>query len=86
MLAAPVQQPAVGGMGNGLGHHPGVHDDLLHAGLLDHATTPGSVDAGGQQRFNAFCVFRPIVTGRSGIVTADFGIVTEWSGAVIGDG
>jgi hypothetical protein len=29
------------------------------------------------------CVFRPIVTARSGIVTADFGIVTGRSGIVI---
>jgi len=29
-----------------------------------------------------FCVFRPIVTGRSGIVTADSGIVTGRSGDV----
>jgi hypothetical protein len=28
------------------------------------------------------CVFRPIVTDRSGIVTGDFGIVTGWSGIV----
>lgn len=54
MLAAPVEQPAVGGMGNGLGHHRGVHDDLLHAGFLNHATTPGGIDAGGQQRFHTF--------------------------------
>ncbi len=32
-----------------------------------------------------WCVFRPIVTARSGIVTGDFGIVTEWSGAVTGE-
>jgi len=29
-----------------------------------------------------WCVFRPIVTGWSGIVTADSGIVTDWSGIV----
>ncbi len=29
-----------------------------------------------------YCVFRTIVTGRSGIVTGDFGIVTGRSGIV----
>ena len=27
---------------------------LLRAGLLDHATTPGGIDAGRQQRLHAF--------------------------------
>ena len=42
------------------------------------------VDAGSFVRAaNALdCVFRPIVTTRSGIVTADFGVVTGWSGIV----
>ena len=54
VLAALVQQSAVGGVGNGLGHDGGVHDQLLCAGLLGDAATPGRLDAGSQQRLLPF--------------------------------
>jgi len=50
MLAASLQQPAVGGICQSLGHDGGVHDDLLRAGLAGHAATPGSLDASQTHR------------------------------------
>ena len=81
VLAALVQQPAVGGMGDGLGHDGGVHDHLLRAGLLDDATTPGSIGAGRKQRFHAFLsnAFSPArQTGRiDGQLGLQIGLATE---------
>lgn len=54
VLAALVKQPAVGLMRNGFRHDGGVHDHLLRTGLLDHAATPGRLDAGRQQCLHAF--------------------------------
>jgi hypothetical protein len=44
----------------------------VESGVVDHAGAPPGRD----------CVIRPIVTGRSGNVTADSGIVTADSGIV----
>lgn len=53
--------------------------DCLAYGNNDVATAAAKARTA---ELEAFCVFRPIVTTRSGIVTADFGVVTGWSGIV----
>jgi len=59
------------GEAGGLGRARGTEGDGVEGAERDVAALPG-----------ALCVFRPNVTGRSGNVTADFGIVTGRSGVV----
>lgn len=49
LLACPVQQPAVGGVRDGLGLHRRVQHHGVQAGALDHAATAGRLDALVQQ-------------------------------------
>ncbi len=54
MLAACLQQAAVGGVRDRLGHHRGVHDHLLAACLFDHLGAACRVNAQRQQRLHPF--------------------------------
>lgn len=61
-------------MGDGLGHDGGVHDHLLSTGLLDHADTPGGLDAGCQQRLHAFFSNALSPARQAGRVNGQFGL------------
>ena len=54
MLAALLQQAAVGGMGDSLGHDSRVDDDPVHAGAFDQACGAGGFDGHRQQDFDTF--------------------------------
>ncbi len=53
LLAGAVEQPAVGGVGDGLGLHGGVQHDLIQASALDDAALARGLDAVRQQPFAA---------------------------------
>lgn len=74
VLAALIQQPAVGRMSNGLGHDGRVHDHLLRAGLLHDTTNPGGLDAGRQQRLHAFFTDSLSPARQAGRVDGQFGL------------
>jgi hypothetical protein len=74
VLAALVQQPAVGGVCNGFGHDGRVHDHLLYAGLANHATAPGGLDAGRQQRLHTFFSNALSPTREAGRVDGQLGL------------
>lgn len=74
VLAALVQQPAVAGVGNGLGHDSGVHDHLLRAGFLDDTAAAGGLDAGRQQRLHAFFSNALSPARQAGRVDGQFGL------------
>ena len=52
MLAAPLEQPAVGRVGDRLQHDGRVHDDPLEAGLLDEAAAARRLDGDLEQRLD----------------------------------
>ena len=49
MLAAFLQQPAVGGMGDGLGHDGGIDDDFVQAAFFDQAGRTSRFDGDVEQ-------------------------------------
>ena len=51
VLAALPQQSAVGGVGYGLGHHRGVHNDFVGAARFEHATPARCINGHHQQGF-----------------------------------
>ena len=53
LLAGDFQQPAVGGVGDGLALNRGVDDDALELGLLHGAHVHGSLDGGLEQLLHA---------------------------------
>jgi hypothetical protein len=53
LLARHFQQPAVGGVSDGLALHRGVDDDALELGLLDGTHGHGGFDGGLQQLLHA---------------------------------
>lgn len=74
MLAALVQQAAVGGMSDGLGHDGGIDDDSTHAGRLHKAAAPSSLDAGHEQGFHAFLTDALPPSCQAGRVDGQFGL------------
>lgn len=54
VLAAFLQQAAVGGMRDGFGHHCGVDDDFVQAAFFDQAGRTSRFDGDGEQDLNAF--------------------------------
>lgn len=56
------------------GHDGRVHDHLLRTGLLDHAATSGGIDAGGQQRLNAFFPNTLSPARQAGRIDGQFGL------------
>jgi len=54
VLAAALDQAAVRGVGNGLGHHRGVHDHLVQAVALDQASGTSGLNGHSQQQLDAF--------------------------------
>jgi len=54
VLPAALEQAAVRGVGNGLGHHRGVHDHLVQAGALDQTCGFSRFDGHSQQQLHAF--------------------------------
>ena len=54
VLAASLQQAAVGGMRYRFGHHGSVHNDFVQAAFLDQARCAGRFDGDDEQELNAF--------------------------------
>lgn len=54
VLARPLQQAAIGRMGDRLGHRRRVDDDPIHTRLADHPGLARRLDRQRQQRLDAF--------------------------------
>lgn len=79
VLADALEQAAVRGVGDGLGHHGGVHDHPVHAGLLDHAATARGLDGAHQQGLHAFFADALAPARQAGRIDGRFGLQVSLS-------
>lgn len=74
VLTACLQQSAVGGVGNRLGHDGGVHDHAIETALFDQARRMRRLDRDSQQRFHAFFTHALAPARETGWVNRQFGL------------
>lgn len=80
VLAGALEQPAVGRVGDGLGHHGRVDDDPVHAGLADHAGLARRLDGQRQQRLDAFLADALAPTRQARRIDRQFGLQVDRAG------